>query len=303
MNKVLTVIIVNYYCEDLIIKCVKSIEHSTQIKDSIDIIVVDNGSNSRLLNEAQGDSFRLFTNNQNHGFGAACNFGFKKAKSKYVLFLNPDTIIFKNTLSNSIEFMKQNEQITVLGCQQIDENREVIKTCATDLTLRKYIIKSFYLDKLFPKLFKSYKMSYWNHDNSCYVNHVMGSFYMMKSVDFNYINGFDEDFFMYYEDLDLSKRIIKNGGKIFFNTDIKIFHETGGSSKNFKPQRLFYSLDSIILFGKKHFPRYNSILLGFFVLIVEPLLRICLALIKFNFKETKQILLAYRMLYLKRVVK
>jgi GT2 family glycosyltransferase len=294
---------VNYYCEELILKCIRSIEHSTEIKDSLEIIVVDNGSKGRLLRENQDNSFRLFTNDQNNGFGAACNFGFKKAKSKYVLFLNPDTKIFKNTLSNSIEFMEQNQQITVLGCQQINEKREVIKTCATELTLKKYIIKSLYLDKLLPKLFKSYKMSYWDHENSCYVDHVMGSFYMIKSVDFTHIKGFDEDYFMYYEDLDLSKRIIENEGKIYYNTEIKIYHETGGSSKNFKPQRLFYSLDSIILFGKKHFSRYKYILLSFFILIVEPLLRICFALIKFNFKETKQILLAYRMLYLKRVVK
>lgn len=300
----LTLIIVNYYCESLVLDCITSINNSTiasKGKDYFEIIVVDNGSNSNVLKENQGDEFKLIINKENKGFGAACNLGFKLSKSKYILFLNPDTKVFKNTISNSIEFMESNQNVTVLGSQQLNENGEVLKTCTTKLTLKKYIIKSLYLNKIFPKRFKSHEMTYWKHLDSRLVDHVMGSFYMIKSEDFIKMNGFDEDYFVYYEDLDLSTRIIKNGGDICYNSDIKIYHETGGASKNFKPHRLFYSLDSMIYYGKKHFLKYEYYLLIVFILFVEPILRLGFALLKFNFKEMKQVVMAYRLLYLKRI--
>lgn len=301
MKLKLSIILVNYYSEELILKCINSIHKFTKNKKFIEIIIVDNGSKSTTL---QNFEFcKIITNKNNRGFGAACNIGFKNSNpnSEFVLFLNPDTEVFENTLTEAIEFMSCNPNITVLGCQQIDKNNKVLKTCATHLNLRKYLVKSFYLDKILPRFFKSHHMTYWSHLNSSYVEHVMGSFYMLRSEDFKKMRGFDEHFFVYYEDLDLSKRIIDNGGKIFFNTDFKIYHETGGSSKNFKPERMFYSLDATLTYGKIHFSKINYVLLFVFISLIEPLLRIILSILKLNLMETKQVFLAYRLLYLKRI--
>lgn len=294
---------VNYYSEDLILKSIQSIKKSTnenELDNLYEIIVVDNGSNTNILQKNKKDLYKMIENQNNKGFGAACNIGFKYSNSKYVLFLNPDTKVFKNTIIDSIHFMDNNQEVTVLGCQQVNEFGNIIKTCASKITLKAYLNKSLYLNKILPKIFKGYHMLGWNHKDSRYVNHVMGSFYLLRSNDFVKVNGFDEDYFMYYEDLDLSTRIINSGGKIFYNSDIKIYHETGGTSKNFKPHRLFYSLDSAIVFGKKHMSKLEYLSFSTFILIGEPFLRVTYSLIKLDFKELKQTIQAYKMLYSKR---
>ena len=298
----LSIIIVNYFSEDFVLKCIRSINQYNFIKDSIEIIIVDNGSNTRILNELESSSIKLITNKVNKGFGAACNLGFERSNAEYVLFLNPDTRVFKETLQKAISFMERNPDVTVLGCQQVDEQNNILKTCTTQLSLSKYIVKSLYLDKLSSKIFKSHQMSYWNHMHSRFVDHVMGSFYMIKSSDFIKMKGFDENFFVYYEDLDLSKRIIQNGGKIFYNTDFKIYHKAGGSSKNFKAHRLFYSLDATLVYGKKHFSKYKYRLLALFILGLEPFLRFALLILKLDFKDIKQMSLGFKLLYAKRVL-
>lgn len=284
-------------------KCIDSIKSSSINEKLIEIIVVDNGSKSNVLKNLQLSFFKIISNNENKGFGAACNIGFNMSNSEYVLFLNPDTKVFKNTLTDAIKFMDENSECTVLGCQQVDEYNNVLKTCTTGLTLSKYLVKSFYIDKLTSNFIKSYQMSYWSHSDSRQVDHVMGSFYMLKSDEFKKMKGFDEDFFVYYEDLDLSKRILDHGGCIFFNSDFKIYHETGGSSKNVKAYRTFYSLDAILTFGSKHFSKCNYILLKIFVFAFEPFLRIFLSLIRLNFRQISQVLLAYKFLYTKRILK
>ena len=306
MQKKLSIIIINFYSEELILECVKSIYkyNINALKEgSIEIIIVDNGSSSNSLKSIQNSETKLIVNKSNKGFGSACNLAVKESKSEYILFLNPDTRVFKNSISNSIFAMEKNPNITVLGCKQIDENNKTHRSCARYVTLGRYLNKISKLNKLFPYYFKGYHMSDWDHEKSRFVDHVIGAFYLIRRTDFFRVNGFDENFFVYYEDLDLSRKITKIGGKIFYDADVEIFHMGGGASKKVKAMRLFYSLDSLLVYGKKYFTKTKYIILALFILGIEPFFRLFSLLIKLNFKNIKQLFSGYRMLYAKRILK
>lgn len=290
----LSVIIVNYYSEKLVENCISSLLKNSE--ENLEIILVDNGSETNLLQQFRSHDVKIIKNERNMGFGFACNLGAKNCSSDNILFLNPDTTVFKNTISNALDFFNSNSEITVLGCQQVNENGQVLKTCTKFLTPKKYLVKSFYLDKTFPNVFKSHLMTYWDHLDSRYVDHVMGSFYMIRKDKFNELNGFDEDYFVYYEDLDLSKRVKDIGGKIYYNADIQIYHKLGGTSERVKAERLSYSLDSVLKYSKKHFYSYQFFLMFIHIFFVEFLLRIGFSILKLNANNFREVIKGYGLL-------
>ena len=145
-------------------------------------------------------------------------------------------------------------------------------------------------------------MTDWDHKSSRFVDHVIGSFYLISRKDFIKVNGFSEDYFVYYEDLDLSKKITDLGGKIYYNADIQIYHKGGGASESVKAERLFYSLDSLLIFSKKHLNKLQYVMISFIVLFIEPLLRLLIKLLTFDKIGALEIIKSYKMLYKKRML-
>ncbi len=298
-RKKLAIIIINYYCEELTKNCIESIFKQKNFTD-IEVIIIDNGSNTPILNDLINSQIKVIKTPQNIGFGAACNLGVLNANSKYILFLNPDTQVYEESIEKAISSIERNKEITVLGCKQVDEDSNIQRSCARYITLCRYFNKIYGLSKLSPKLFKGYHMIDWDHKSSRFVNHVIGAFYLIRKQCFLNVGGFDEDFFVYYEDLDLSKRITDQGGKIYYDTDICIFHQGGGASRKVKALRLFYSLSSLLLYGKKHFSTSHFIILKCNVLFVEPILRMGILLITLQIKSFMETKSAYFMLYKKQ---
>ncbi len=293
----LDIIIVNWNSGDLLQKCINSIsEAKTTI--TCKIIVIDNASDDDSLSRIPtSNNINVVKNKTNVGFGAACNQGVKLGSSEFVLFLNPDAEVRKDTIEASINLITKNPSITVLGCKQVNGDGVVLRTCARLLTLRNYTYKLIGLSKLLPNIFLGSHMVEWDHKDSREVEHVMGSYYLIKRVDLLDIGLFDETFFVYLEDLDLSRRVIENKGKIFFAADIEIYHETGGTSKQVKAKRLFYSLSSVIVYANKYFTKINYSILCFMVLFIEPSIRILVSLIKVDFTTLNEVITAYKMLY------
>lgn len=297
----LDIVIVNFFSEELISRLIENLIYGDyDVNIDYNIIIVDNGSDKEKLDKLKHDKVIIIKSENNLGFGTACNLGVNNSKSEYILFLNPDTIVKKNTIESSVNFMSKNNDIMVLGCKQIDEEYKIQRGCSRFITLKRYLNKIFGLNNLLPSLFKTYHMNDWNHETSRCVDHVIGSFYLIRRKDFINLGGFDESFFVYYEDLDLSKRVIDSGGKIFYNSDIEIFHEGGGASKKVKAKRLFYSLDAFLIYCKKHLIN-QYIIIFFFVLFIEPIIRIIKSVFALNLGAIRQTLEAYRMLYKKRL--
>src|SRR5690606_9433378 len=153
----ISIIIVNFYSEKLVKKCIESI-YRNKTPFEIEVIIVDNGSNTNILDSLASKNIKILKNEIMRRFAAACNMGASSAEYELLLFLNPDTRLYDDTLKSAVELFKDNSDIDVLGCKQINEFNEVHRSCARYMTLSRYFNKLFGLNKLFPKVFKTYHM-------------------------------------------------------------------------------------------------------------------------------------------------
>jgi GT2 family glycosyltransferase len=235
---------------------------------SAEIIVVDNASNDNSK-EIILDSFPEVTwisLKNNIGFGKACNVGAQNARGKYILFLNPDTLVSKNVLSVFIDFLEENTDIGIVGPKIIDQDGTF------QMYSRRSFPKPFYsfvylfgLSKIVPKnnkLFGRYNLTYLNPEESCEVDAISGSCMFMRNSLFKKIGGFDKDFFMFGEDLDLCAQCKEAGYKVWYNADTQIIHFKGKSSaKNIIQTRInFYR--AMIIFSKKYRHTYGAFFPG-----------------------------------------
>jgi len=298
MNK-LSIIIINWNSGNLLANCVNSVLNSDIETINFEIIIVDNASvDSSLMNIPVNSQIQIIKNKTNIGFGAACNMAFKEGVSEYYLLLNPDTEVFNSTLKDSVQFMDVNPEISVLGIKQVDQNGNVKISCSRFPKVRNFFNDILGLSKFFPKIFKpATLMRDWDHKNSAYVDQVMGAFMLIRNKNLKKVGFMDTRFFVYFEDLDLSKRIKDTGGKIYYHSGIEVYHYGGGTSENVKAHRLFYSLRSRLLYGKKHFNFVDILFLHFLTLFIEPVTRIVFSFFSFKFKDAKQTLFGFSMLY------
>lgn len=302
MSSTLDIIIVNWNAGSLLQDCLHSIEGTTQTGFKIrQVVIVDNGSTDGSLDglEFTDLPLKIIKNTDNKGFAAACNQGAQGSRADYLLFLNPDTRLFADSLSVPLAFMEvaQNQSVGICGIQLIDEYEEVSRSCARFPTPRMFYSKIFGLDRLFPGFFKSHFMEEWGHDENREVDHVIGAFFLVRRHLFEQLNGFDERFFVYLEDLDLSLRAKKLGWSSYYLADAQAYHKGGGTSAQVKARRLFYSLRSRALYGYKHFTPTQATLLLVSTLCFEPLTRLVFSLLRGAFKSTAETLSGYLMLY------
>lgn len=298
----LDIIIVNWNSGKQLCECLRSIADTE--KDGLElgkVVVLDNASTDDSLSGIENIKLPLYIikNSTNRGFAAACNQGAKTCTSDYLLFLNPDMILFKDSLIRPVDFMEdeKNKNIGIVGIQLVNEKGEVARTCARFPTLKQFIIKILGLDLLFPNLFLSHFMTEWDHKSDRVVDHVIGAFFLVRRELFEKLKGFDERFFVYLEDLDFSYRAKQLGYSSYYLTSAQAYHKGGGSSEKVKDIRLFYSLRSRILYGYKHFNWVSATLLAFCTLIIEPLTRIILSVLRRSFSDIFETLSAYKMLW------
>lgn len=296
------IVLVNWNAGSLLRDCVRSIEEARIEGFSLgQVVIVDNGSTDGSLDGLVSLALPLeiIKNTDNKGFAAACNQGAQGNRADYLLFLNPDTRLFADSLSVPLAFMEaaQNQSVGVCGIQLIDEHEEVSRNCARFPTPRMFFSKIFGLDRLLPGIFQSHFMEEWEHKENREVDHVIGAFFLVRRHLFEQLNGFDERFFVYLEDLDFSLRAKKSGWASYYLADARAYHKGGGTSEQIKARRLFYSLRSRILYGYKHFTPTQATLLLVSTLCFEPLTRLTFNLLQGAFKSASETISGYLMLY------
>lgn len=290
------VIIVNWNSGNQLLECVNSVRQYGALYAK-KIIVVDNGSIDGSENAVKDIlDVTVISAGENLGFAKACNLGAKYAQSDYLLFLNPDAALYKDTLSKCVLFMEQveNSQIGICGVQLIDGYGQVARSCAEFPTVGKLIAHTIGVSYFIPKL--GYFMNTWDHMETREVDHVIGAFYLVRSCVFDELKGFDERFFVYLEDLDFSYRAKQKGWKSIYLADAQAFHFGGGTSNQVKASRLFYSLRSRIQYAFKHYDLFGAILVLIVTLLIEPFSRLIYSLMKFSWPSIKETLEAYVML-------
>lgn len=289
------IVIVNWNSGDQLRDALASInKHASDVRKSV--FVVDNNSTDGSADNL-GDDVTLLKNDINQGFGAACNQGSSLGQREYILFLNPDAALMQNSLQRCMNFLDDpnNSNIAICGAQLVDNSGEIARSCAKFPTPLDIFSKSIGLDRFFPAL--SYNMNSWSHAETKEVDHVIGAFYLVRRSSFEAANGFDENFFLYLEDLDLSHRISRLGGKTVYLSTAKAFHAGGGTSNKIKAVRLFYSLRSRIIYSEKYFNAGGYFLILSSTLILEPFCRIGISILKGSWISLAETWSGYRLLF------
>ena len=301
MIKSCSIVIVNWNSGNQLKGCIDSIHHARKTTCALDkVIIVDNASSDNSLDDIKLANLpvEVIRNTKNLGFGKACNIGAEMVTSDFILFLNPDTLLYENTLDTLFKCIEREDDfnIGIYGIQLQDSNGVVQRTCARFPAPWNFVVRSLGLNKINKKIFQSYAMHEWDHKESRVVDEVMGAFFMVRLDLFRKLIGFDERYFVYYEELDFSKRSFEVGYKTKYIVESQAFHKGGGVSEQVKAKRLFYNLQSRMLYSFKHFGKSKGFFIMFITLAVEPFARLFFLILKRNKSEVFELISGYKML-------
>lgn len=302
MAPALDIVIVNWNSRDMLARCLASIASVPDIREvKTRVIVVDNASTDGSLNEGadiEGLDLLEIRNSANMGFAAACNQGAVAGSSDYILFLNPDTELQPGSLTTPVAFMEDegNDRVAIAGVQLIDESGRVTRSCSRFPTPRLLLNQALGLDRILPGLAPGMMMNEWDHGDTRVVDQVMGAFLMIRRSVFEQLGGFDERFFVYFEDVDLSLRTREAGWSSIYLTSARALHHGCGTTGQVKPRRLFYSLRSRILYTRKQLPPASAWFVLFLTLAIEPFTRLLLGLLHRSREELMATVSGYGML-------
>jgi len=254
---VLSVIIVNYKVKHFLEQCICSGLAAARDVET-EIIVVDNHSSdgSMLYLPPKFPTVQFKENKENTGFAKACNQGLTMAKGRYILFLNPDTIVPEDCFLQCIQFMQSHPRAGGLGIRMIDGSGKFLKeskrSFPSPLTS---LYKLFGLSRLFPhsRLFSRYHLGHLPEHSNNEVDVLAGAFMMITKEVLDKTGGFDENFFMYGEDVDLSFRIQQAGYRNYYFAGSSIIHFKGESTRkgSMNYVKMFYTAMS--QFVRKHY--------------------------------------------------
>ncbi len=253
----ISVIIVNYNVRVFLEHCLDSLARALQ-EVSHEIIVVDNASDDgsvEMIRHKYPNVVRI-ENNQNVGFGKANNQGARTAGGDILFFLNPDTVVQEDTIEKLVQYYEQQPKAGIVGCKVLNPDGTLQPACRRSFPSPWVAFtKISGLSSLFPRsrFFSRYNLSYLNPDDTHEVDAVSGACLSIRKTVFNKLGGFDEQFFMFGEDLDLCYRVKQAGWQVWYLPTTRIIHYKGESVRrsDMKEVRVFYH--AMQLFVRKHF--------------------------------------------------
>ena len=258
----LTVVIVNYRVKYLLEQTLRAVEQAMQGMTG-EVIVVDNlsGDDSIAFSRERHPQVTYIENQENVGFARANNQAIMQAHGEFTLILNPDTIITPRCLQDGIAWMRSHPKCGAIGARMMDSNGVFLPESKRAFpTPWVSFCKIFGLSKLFPRSpwFAKYHLRYLSDEEPQCIDILSGAYMMCRTQVLQQLGGFDEDFFMYGEDIDLSYRIVKAGYENWFLPTPMIHYKGESTHKDsMRYVRVFY--DAMLIFYRKHFPRFNVI--------------------------------------------
>lgn len=297
MTKVLSIIIVNYNSKEVLADCLDSIVISNY-PFNYEVFIIDNCSTEKINElELEYKNFTFIYNHKNLGFAAANNIGIRIAKGKYILLLNPDTIVNSGSFQPLIDYLGSHEDVGVVGPKIFNADGDIERSTHSFPSL----LKEFFHANEFLKSFLGYNSriiavfknltgvksleSYWDHNSLREVDHVTGACMMIKREVIDKVGLLDEAFFLYNEEVEWSLRIKKSGYKSVFLPDSNIIHLFGHSTKQKVQKQTVNNLlveryRGMFYFFQKHYGRSKLFLLrvivfqGFVFRLVTKYVRI-----------------------------
>ncbi len=255
----LTVVIVNYNVRELLRDCLRSLRECGT-RWSREVIVVDNCSSDASVDmvRAEFPEVRVIVSPSNDGFAAANNRGIRASDgaSRYVMLLNPDTVVRPGGLDMLVDFMEAHADVGVVGPKLVKADGTLDLACRRSFpTPRIAFYHAFGLDKLFPhsREFAQYNLTYLDEDCPTDLDCVVGAAMLVRREAIERAGLLDERFFMYGEDLDWAFRIKQQGWRVFYNPEVTIVHYKGQSSKQRKVKSILAFYDAMVVFHRKHY--------------------------------------------------
>jgi N-acetylglucosaminyl-diphospho-decaprenol L-rhamnosyltransferase len=272
---ILSVVIVSYNVKYFLEQCLsslkKAVEGSADLCGETEVWVVDNASvdgSPEFLIPLYPD-FHFIQNRENTGFAKANNQALPYCSGDFILFLNPDTILAEDSLYAAVSFFRKTPDAGALGVKMVNGTGVFLKESKRGFPdPAASFFKMTGLSRLFPrsKIFASYYQGHLDETKTNAVDILSGAFMMVRKSVLEKTGGFDERFFMYAEDIDLSWRIREAGFQNYYLADTTIIHFKGESTpRDLRYLKLFYS--AMILFMKKHFKGPGSSLRLFLLMI------------------------------------
>lgn len=266
MDLKLSIIIVNYNVKYFLEQCLYSVRRAVKEIPS-EIFVVDNSSvdGSCQMIKEKFREVTLIENEENKGFSCANNQAIRKARGEYILVLNPDTVMEEGTLEKCIEFMDEHPQAGGLGVKMIDGKGYFLPESKRALpTPLVAFFKIFGLSKLFPRsgLFSRYHLGNLDPEKTHEIEVLPGAFMFLRKKALDAIGLFDEDFFLYGEDIDLSYRLTLGGFKNYYFPQTTIIHYKGESTKKGSLNYVVQFYKAMIIFSRKHYSKRNQRIFG-----------------------------------------
>lgn len=251
MITLLSIIILSFNTKKLTIKCLESIirQHRKELENGVfEVIVVDNNSSDNTVSAIQQfknktiNKIKIIENKKNYGFAKGNNIGAKKAQGKYLMILNSDTKVLDKGLLGMVDFLDKNKEMGILGARLVNSDGTKQSSVGTFYTIPALLVMLFGGER-FGLLRKSPL-------KICQVDWVSGGAMMVRKVLFDKLNGFDEHFFMYVEDMELCWRSKKLGVLTYFYPKVTIMHkERASSNRSFAIVSIYKGL---LYFYKKH---------------------------------------------------
>ncbi|MCG2611041.1 glycosyltransferase family 2 protein [Flavobacterium sp. SM15] len=228
------VILINYNSSDFTINCIEKIIEKTSTALSYQIVVVDNASEKedcnkveQFCNKANLEHLTFVRSKINTGFGGGNMYGVQFANANYYAFVNNDSIFINDCLSIIVNAMKNNSEYGICGPLCFKEDGKLLPTIDHFASPGREILGRKFLEKFNPKIYPNRKTKYTEPKQAQFVS---GSFMVVNAADFNAVGGFDTNIFLYYEETDLCKRLLKMGKKAFLIPKAEFIHYHGVST-------------------------------------------------------------------------
>lgn len=232
----LSIIIVNYNSRDKTFVCIESILRDVLLKIEYEIIIVDNDSEEEISEQIKikYPQIIFIKSNKNLGMGGGNNLGAKLAKGDYILILNPDTITSSGAIANLFEYVKGDKRVGLAGPKLLNRDLTIQYSCRRFPTIMTPFFRRTALRIFGRRHNDKYLMRDFDHNSVKEVNWMLGACFIVESDLFkNILNGFDDkNFFMYFEDVDLCRRIWEGGYRVIYFPMAEIIHDHAQASSN-----------------------------------------------------------------------
>ena len=228
----ISVIIVNYKSKSKTARCLESVYASDWNNLSFETIVVENGSSDDLSEFKKYPNLQIINSSKNLGMGGGNNLGLKEARGKFILILNPDTVLKSTAIKILYDYLQNNSQALIAGPKLLYPDGILQYSCSNFTKFYTPLLRRTFIGRFFKKSLRKFLMLDFDHAQVRVVDWLMGSCLLIRRAGWGNgeFKGFDERYFMYFEDTDLGKQVAKLDKKVVYQPEAVVIHDHSRAS-------------------------------------------------------------------------